>query len=153
VALYLSWRFWGLPKKTIQFTVWHHEISTCLIFVRSTVLVREKAGNNKSSNGLRFHDREGKCGDVDSSIKTLSKSGLSWTMQMIVATICERNRVPQPTRIQQLGHALVKPRGFLGSVCVWWTSLLWCFDMCYWRPLFLARPATNLVSKFLPVPL
>ena len=51
------------------------------------------------------------------------------------------------------GHALVKARGFLGSVCVCLTSLLWCFDMCYWRPLFLARPATNLVSKFWPVPL
>ena len=55
--------------------------------------------------------------------------------------------------IQKQGHALVKARGFLGSVCVWLTSLLWCFDMCYWRPLFLARPATNLVSKFWPVPL
>ena len=50
------------------------------------------------------------------------------------------------------GHALVKARGLLGSVCVWLTSLLWCFNMCYWRPLFLARPATNLVSKFWPVP-
>ena len=54
---------------------------------------------------------------------------------------------------QKQGHALVKARGFLGSVYVWLTSLLWCFDMCYWRPLFWARPATNLVSKFWPVPL
>ena len=54
---------------------------------------------------------------------------------------------------EKQGHALVKARGLLGSVCVWLTSLLWCFDMCYWRPLFLARPATNLVSKFWPVPL
>ena len=146
MAVYRSFRFWYLPKKSIQFTVWHHhEISTCLIFVRSTVLVREKAGNNKSSTGLRFHNREGKCGDVDSSIKTFSKSGLSRTMPMIVATVCERNRFPQPTRIQQLGHALVKVRGFLGSFCVWLTSLLWCFDMCYWRPLFFCTLNTRYI--------
>ena len=51
------------------------------------------------------------------------------------------------------GHALVKARGFLGSVCVCLTSMLWCFDMCSWRPLFLARPATNFVSKFWQAPL
>ena len=54
---------------------------------------------------------------------------------------------------QKQAHALVKAPGFLGSVCVWLTSLLWCLHMCYWRPLFLARPATNFVSKFWPVPL
>ena len=31
--------------------------------------------------------------------------------------------------------------------------MLWCFDMCSWRPLFLARPATNFVSKFWQAPL
>ena len=61
--------------------------------------------------------------------------------------------IPPVRGNQKQGHALVKARGLLGSVCVWLTSLLWCFDMCYWRPLFLARPATNLVSKFWPVPL
>ena len=77
-------------------------------------------------------------------------------MSVIVHTVCLYMMLDDRDKwlmLQKQGHTLVKGRGFLGSVCVWLTSLLWCFDMCYWRPLFLARPATNLVSKFWPVPL
>ena len=59
--------------------------------------------------------------------------------------ITKRLRSPK-NAFKKQGHALVKARGFLGSVCVWLTSLLWCFDMWYWRPLLLALPATNLVG-------
>ena len=46
--------------------------------------------------------------------------------------------------MQKQGHALVKARGFLGSVCVCLTSLLWCFDMCYWRPLLFGTAGNQL---------
>ena len=51
--------------------------------------------------------------------------------------------------MQKQGHALVKARGFLGSVCVCLTSLLWCFDMCYWRPLFFGTAGNQLGQQIL----